>query len=528
MNSPVSPKDLMKRAFIKLFKKNKLIPQLTQVSDEAGLNRSTARHHFPTVGSLVKEMQKECPELFESLISEEDFTQEAYNNLTKVVKKHKRFLITTAVVGCKVDTKFLRSLDSYCTKNKAALLVLPSADPASVVDWNLDSILKGRSIVFADVALNNKLFVSTIKLSAKQINPTTGLSRIGQRNGSFIFASPKQQLDFVATGNCKIPHILMSTGAITLPEYTTERYMGDRTAYIAKHDHIMGAIVVEIKDDKKYQFRQVQADSNGSFIDLGTKYDGDKTSTVIPEALILGDFHSGETDPGAREASRQMSVLLKPKRTILHDLFNGISINPHEKDHKILRASRAERGQLSLEQELVGLAKDLKDLKSWSGSELVVVKSNHDDFLSRYLSEGRYVEDPHNHRISLRLALNMLDNKDPVKEGVALMDPTLTHVRWLHRDEDYKIAGVQLGAHGDKGANGSKGSMLSLEKAYQNCVVGHAHTPGILRGCYRVGTLSYLKLGYNSGPSSWLHCNCVLYSNGSRQLINIIDGEWKF
>ena len=114
-------------------------------------------------------------------------------------------------MGCPVHQGFLDSIRTYCDKKDAMLLVLPAADPASAGDWNLDKELGIQSIVFGDIKLNSNLFICSIKLSAKQIDPTTGLSRIGQRNGSFIYASPKQRLKFMPVSNIKYPHAEMTT-----------------------------------------------------------------------------------------------------------------------------------------------------------------------------------------------------------------------------------------------------------------------------------------------------------------------------
>jgi hypothetical protein len=58
-------------------------------------------------------------------------------------------------------------------------------------------------------------------------------------------------------------------------------------------------------------------------------------------------------------------------------------------------------------------------------------------------------------------------------------------------------------------------------------IIGHSHSPGIDGGCYQTGTSTPLRLDYNKGPSSWLNCHCVLYANGKRSLLPIIDGEWR-
>jgi hypothetical protein len=58
-------------------------------------------------------------------------------------------------------------------------------------------------------------------------------------------------------------------------------------------------------------------------------------------------------------------------------------------------------------------------------------------------------------------------------------------------------------------------------------VIGHSHTPAIEEGCYQVGTSTKLSRGYTHGPSSWLNTHAIIYPNGKRTLINIIDGKWR-
>ena len=67
----------------------------------------------------------------------------------------------------------------------------------------------------------------------------------------------------------------------------------------------------------------------------------------------------------------------------------------------------------------------------------------------------------------------------------------------MKREKDYKLHGVHIGAHGDKGNNGSRGSIQQLELSYGNAVIGHSHSPGILRNIWQVGTSTKLILDYN-------------------------------
>lgn len=521
-------------AYTKLAEKTCLHPSFSDLIRVTGITRNTVRYYFGTIHDLADAAKKANPKAFHQIVDGDLFSYERFGAIKEEVTKHRRFVVTTAITGAKVHAGFLAAIKTYCRENDAVLLVLPNLDPASIVARKrfLDPVLTHEFLVGRDLRINKNLFISSIKLSAKHIDPITGLGRIGQREGSFIYASPKQRLKMVATSNNGLPHALMTTGALTLPAYDSDRYMSHRTSYIAEHDHIIGAVVVEVQDDRRFHFRQVQADKQGRFADLDRLYSADGSTAVTPEALVLGDWHSRQNDPVARAAFvdgvGSLRDAVRPRVVVLHDGFDGLSISHHEEGNVILKARRANALQLSLEEELRLYAKDLDFLAS-KFERVVVVQSNHDEFLHRYLSEGRYVDDHLNHGTALRLASAMVDSgRNPVQVGVEMFG--LKHgdrITFLSRDEDYKVAGIELGAHGDKGANGSRGSLRAMEAAYGSSVSGHAHTPEILRSAYQVGTCSILRPDYAKGPSSWLHTSCLVYRSGARQLVNVIDGAWR-
>lgn len=519
--------------YIRIVKKTGMYPGRAEL-DRAGYNRDKIRYYFSNLSALKQTAtewaMENDPGAFENVIDSNIFTPERFKILKDNVKKFKRFVITTAVVGCPVHEGFLDSIQTYCRNKNAMLLVLPSADPASAGDWNLDPSLGAESIVFRDLALNSNLFLCSIKLSAKQIDPTTGLDRIGQRHGSFIYASPKQRLKFMPVSNVKHPHAEMTTGAITLPKYlNTDMYMSERTAYIADHDHVIGAIVVEIENNNIYHFRQIQADKHGGFVDLGDFYKGDSVTRMDAEGFSMGDWHSGETDPTAIRAWKEVIDLVRPKKLFVHDGFNGLSINHHERDRQIRRAVLAKQGLLDLESELKTFAKDLDSMASWEPiREIIIVKSNHDIFLDRWLDSGEYVGDPHNYEMGVELARAMVKGQNPLKYAVEMLGlKSKEKIKWLNMDEDYFIARIQCGAHGHKGPKGSRGSLKGMEKAYGQSVTGHSHGPEILRGAWQNGTSSKLKLSYNEGPSDWVHNSTIIYPNGMRQQINSFEGKWR-
>jgi hypothetical protein len=504
---------------------------------DAGYTKDTVVYYFRNLARLNKEARELYPNAFFDVYLNELLNPENLHKMQEAVKAHKRFFITTAVTGCKANDEFISSIKNFCAKNKAHALILVASDPAHNkfspgADYGtIDAQLAGDpdiSIVVSDIALNTNLCISTVKLSAKHVDPATSMGRIASKNGTFVFASPKQRLKAIPVSNKKFPHFVMTTGAVTVPDYSTDNYMSGRSAFIAEHDHIMGGLIIEVVDEDKYHFRQVQINEDGAFIDLGIRYNADGTDDrIVPEAFVLGDWHSGSTDPLAKKAWLEISHLLKVNKLVMHDLFDGDSINHHERQNVISRAKKVASSKHDLATEMQHLVKDINHLTSLV-DEIVVVKSNHDEFLDRYLMSGYYVKDPQNHRYALDLAAQAMDGNDPLQyavDSIGLKNPG--KVRWLNRDEDYKVAGIQLGAHGDLGANGSRGGLKTIEASYGFSITGHSHTPEILRGAWQVGTSSFLKLSYNRGPSSWMHTSCLLYPGGSRQLIHSINGEWR-
>jgi len=515
------------KAFIKLVDEKKKIPNTAELA-MAGYHRDKVHRAFGSRVGLRRVAQKEYPEIYNQVVDESVFSRKAFDELRKDAKNYKRFVVTTVVAGCEVDQNFLKSIDSYCQKNNALLLLMTCADPAASVGWDFDPCLKDRYFVGRNLALNQALWISTIKLSAKHIDPITSLGRLGQRSGSFIYASPKQRLKMVATSRTRPPVALMTTGCLTLPNYATTRYMSDRTAVIADNDHVMGAIVIELDGAKKFHFRQIQADNKGSFVDFGKFYSGNSVTDMSPEAMVLGDYHSGETDPVVDACWKADIRKLKPNKIVFHDLFNGLSINHHDRKKRITAARRSKAGLLDLRSEIEGVARDLNSyLALRPDLKLVIVKSNHDEFLDRWLEDFEFRHDPLNLRYALDLAIHLEEELDPLQtavEDAGLKD--CDRVRWLERQEEYKVAGIELGNHGDKGANGAPGSLRAMEEAYGQSVSGHTHRDEIYRGCYQVGTSSILDPEYaEAGLSSWTQSRCDVYKNGMRQLVRVVDGK---
>jgi len=474
------------------------------------------------------------PKVFEKLLNDDTFNATYKANVRKNIKAYKRFIITTAISRKYSDKNAVESLRTYAKKNNALLLALPCHDIGSKTtdkQFEIDPELSDFNFVSEDIYLNSKLFISSIEVSAKQINPLTGLDRIAQKNGSMILAAPKQFLHYVANSNTSFPRALMTTGTVSQSNYNKDLLMSKRTSYIAENDHKKGAIIVEIVDNKIFHFRQIQFDDKGGFYDINKYYLKDSVSKINSRdtKLVFGDTHVGSHCLGVNKCLEQIAKETNAGEIIVHDIFDNRFNNHHDVHKPVTRAMLAKKGLTSL----VGEGEITANwLDSWAKKvdKITIVKSNHDEALERYIDEGRWKIDAENLYDAIDLVKARMDGKDPLK---FLLETKTTlkngdKINWLDRDEDYLLFGIEHGAHGDKGANGSRGSLASIEKAYHKATVGHSHTAGILREVFQVGTSTFLKLSYNTGPSSWTNTMCITYPNGQRSLINILKVNNKF
>jgi hypothetical protein len=118
--------------------------------------------------------------------------------------------------------------------------------------------------------------------------------------------------------------------------------------------------------------------------------------------------------------------------------------------------------------------------------------------------------------------LRIKGSRNILKDAV---DPD-SEYNWLDRNKDYIVEGFNLSVHGDKAANGSRGSPEALERTYGKGISGHTHTPQIVHRWVVAGTSTKLRLSYNDGASSWLNASVVLYKNGLFQIVIAMDGRW--
>lgn len=525
--------------FLQLVATRKYVPILSEYLQHSSFHRESINRYFESFDGLIATARQTDPKVFKNIIDETSFNDAAFKDLRNYISEHNRFFVTTAVTGCEVHQDALAAVQTYCKKNKAALLILPCSDPAQQKDhknkWTLSPDLPKKSIVFKEVALNDNLILSTIKMSAKQLQPLTGIKRLSQKRGSSIVASPKQFLEFVANSNnnTEIPRALMSTGAITKASYQTEMYMSERTAALAELDHTLGGIIVEIKNGKIFFFRHVQINpKTGAFTDIDRKYNADGTVEKVTADLVqTGDWHVLSTDPIARKVAKELVEITKPKYLTFEDFFDGITINPHERHNLVSLSKKAKKGLLSLDFELEACRKEINEICKWPAEQVIFKYGNHEDFLKRWINDGAFMEEPMNKILGMKLniALEELEINPfeyAMREMYGLDNPD--KVKFLGINDSFKVNGIENGAHGHLGKGGRRNpAMAEIEECYGASNVGHNHSAAIFRSVFRAGTTTKLQLSYNDGPSGWTQTHTLQHQDGSRQLIHNILGQWR-
>jgi len=437
----------------------------------------------------------------------------------KVNEMSEKYIITSAQYGASVNYNFLDSLETMSKEYNAEIIILPMKG-RSIEDTELHVDLQCYKVINNNFKLNDKIRISEYEINPQMIIPVTGLARLTQSDVSTIFASPKQMMKVVPNSNEKLPKVLMTTGAVT-----NAYYRDNRIGRIAALDHRYGALIVETDGRSGYHYRQLQSLKNGTMVDLGRKYRGkDKPVFTRPEAMVLGDIHVGDTNKSVMKETYEMFSKYKPKRVFLHDLFNGVSVN-HHNDGKVATLAKNNKN-LNLLSEMRVVSNALEDIVRHlpNDTEVVVVRSNHDEWVEKYIESGNFLKEPQNTKFGAELLLELINGHNLLEYGIKQFYNN-DRVKFLSADEDYKVLGWQLGNHGHYGANGGRGSIRSIEFANGKSITGHSHTPQIFRNAFVVGTSTNLKLDYNKGYSGWMNTHGMLYDNGKVQLVNIIKGK---
>lgn len=464
----------------------------------------------------------------------------------KINKDSKRFIITWAQNNTPVNEMFLKNIEAYAKYIDAKLYVIAGRykNPTSVFSDKDEESWHSRVTPYLYAGSENLhkhlTLVGDVKISPTASLPMTSMEGFSGSE-SCIFGHPKVQMEMVPVLEGCIPKSMMTTGACTIPNYTDSK-AGKKGEF----HHSLGFVVVEIKDKETFYSRQVVATDNGDFVDLfhEVKFNGGKKKlNVVPgltflsneiegesqvkvikeiDAAILGDIHFGEHDQEVLDITlNDLFVKLNPCQVALHDVFDGHSISHHDRKDAFAQYKKELNGKNDLGVEIENM---LKGLEPFSKYKTIIVKSNHDVFLDRWLTDvdWRKEKTMKNSICYMKYATLLLE--DVAQQGVIpyVIKERYPNMITLGLNDTYKVNGWELGQHGHVGASGSRGSVNQFRRLNTKMIVGHSHTCSRKDGVMSVGTSTHLRVGYNNGPSSWAQCHAILHKNGKTQHIMFI------
>lgn len=431
-----------------------------------------------------------------------------------------KYIVTSIQYNARVNKGLLENMLNFAKEHGVDKIYAFLQRGRFVEEMTIDPLIDEHNIQLIDkLKLNNSLMIHDTKVLPQQINPFTGLNQKLSRDYSYILPSPKIRYQSLANTS-KYPRALMSTGALTHGNYK------DHTAHGRKalEQHQYGFVYVEIQDGKIFHAHQIESSKQGDFHYMREKYHSGKVLTESPEALVLGDWHTGDTCTKVRKKTIAMLHELKPKRVVFHDLFNGHSINHHERGHLLSELKSRKEKRHSLEDELRMVLKEVQFFaQRFPDIEFLVAESNHDLFLERYIQEKRFMEDTENFLLICQMIPELLLNKKAILEvALSNVGKLPINFHFLKEDQSYRVRGVALDYHGHRGVNGSRGTSASFDRHNLKMITGHEHSPKLFSNGMVVGTSTKLKLGYTKGAGSWLNAHGILYANGKYGLITII------
>lgn len=437
---------------------------------------------------------------------------------TREIAKKQTYIITHAQNNTPVHKKFFEKVKAYQNFRDAELVVIAGRykNPTSIFqdkkeDFWVKEVLPYLSAKREKIH-KNLVILGDIKIQATSSRPLARKELISG-DDSCVVGHPRVHLKSVDRLPTYEPKIMFSTGSVTLPNYTDSD-----TGKVAEAHHTLGFLIVEI-DGENFHARQVTAEPNGDFIDFNWRVSEQGiTRNEKVKAVVLGDVHYKNADKTLLQTIEQKILKrFKPENTVLHDLFDGTSVNHHAQKDPFYQYNLLKNGDNSLKKELT----EIKHfLVNWQDYNPVIVRSNHDEWLDKYLVERDWKKDIENAELYFEYALIKLQGKDPKGIFPYIVDNwQIPNVRTLGINESFKPCAFELGIHGHLGSGGAKGTNNTFKRLSTKIIKNHDHTVFREDGVLSSGTCTKYDLGYNKGLTNWVQSITIEHDNGKAQQI---------
>ena len=454
-----------------------------------------------------------------------------YQELPAEVSYTGKWVITTAINDTETNYEFLETLLEYCERNSAKLLIVPIKYKNDNEDYTWDSNLLQYFISENTLLVNNLQLLAGINVSPTVVNPLTSFETFS-KGKSLIIPHPQIMMKCIAVNHIEKSAILHTTGCVSVPNYTQTK-SGER----ANISHAFSAIVIEEDTEiDDFHIRVLNSDDFGGFHDINRYYFGNtmEFSKTVP-AIVIGDEHVVHMDEEVKCATftNEDSIIsvLNPEYIVRHDVLDFYASNHHHRHNFLLQYKKFNDNTNRVEDELCDTI-DYLLRTTPIDSKSLIVSSNHNDHLTRWLQDCNPKSEPWNAKFYHGLMYLMLDDIDDGNSHIPFQlwykeNYDIDRIEFIKESETFMIRGIEVALHGHSGTNGSRGSATQFSKLGMKTIIGHSHTPQIVGDCFQVGHSCKDKMGYNQGPSSWNNAHCIIHEDGSRQMIFIKKGKWK-
>lgn len=457
--------------------------------------------------------------------------EETFRNLMAFVEHDKGKLMVSAIKYNKgaLGQRAAAKADTYASRTEE----LAAEYPRELIPFICDDRIN---------LTQNLVFCGELNIMPTAVSPLSGMANYTYRK-STIVPHPKLALESVATMKGEGVKLMYTTGALTV-----RNYIKRKEGFKAEHFHSYGALIVEVNSKGNWFVRQLIQGEDGAMYDMDRRAYKGKITTGHRVADIAIEVHADKLDKVAADLTfghnpDSMFERLRPHSTHVHDIldFSGRSHHTRRDPHETFRSFV--NGKWELTQELRTTADVLWNQIARPWCETYVVNANHDRHLIRWLQEVDWRDDPTNAEMILALNLVILQsiragrkiNMTAVALGMGF-DKIETKkiglpVTFLAEDESHIIlpninGGIEAGLHGDRGANGAKGTIVGIAKVDRPTNMGDKHQVAIVNHCYCHGLIGLLDQGYNHGLGSWTQANTITYVNGTRAIYSIWKGAW--
>lgn len=368
------------------------------------------------------------------------------------------------------------------------------------------------------------------------VRPLSGMDTYtGRQSG--IFPHAKIAMESVASNKHEPTKFNYTTGAIT-----QRNYIHKKAGLKGDSHHNYAALLVEVDDEGNWFARQVTADEQGTIHDMDVRVrHGKLTTGNRVQAIYWGDPHVLESHPVATNlafAEGMMKDHLRPKEDFMGDVITFRPRSHHDIKDPHLMYLRHVQGVESVEDEVLLTGAFL----NWAKRDYCqtrLVYGNHERHLGRWLKEQDGRQDPVNAPFWLRAQAKTYEEiaktgKEPnyLKVALELLDPSYTEgIDFIAEDESRIVCrdkddGIECGMHGDRGANGARGTAINLAKSGRRICIGDKHSAQILDTVWVAGTFCRPDVGWNKGLSSWSWSHIVIYPNGTRAIVTFWNGKY--